>query len=86
MIGFSTAMVLFGVVALLAWTTLPDERIRITTLLVLGLFALRTWSHHRRQMREQRDESATGESQLPDLQRVEATRELGATGGELKPM
>ena len=60
MIRFSTAMVLFGAMALLAWTTLTDERIRGATLLVLGMFALRTWVHHRRQARKRQD------SELPE--------------------
>jgi uncharacterized protein YhhL (DUF1145 family) len=58
MIRFSTAMVLFGVVALLAWTTLSNERVRGVTLLVLGLFAVRTWAHRRRQVRQQQEENA----------------------------
>jgi|SwirhisoilCB1_FD_contig_101_465324_length_708_multi_3_in_0_out_0_1 hypothetical protein len=58
MIRFSTAMVLFGVVGLLAWTTLTNDRVRGVTLLVLGLFAVRTWVHRRRQMRQQQEANA----------------------------
>jgi hypothetical protein len=37
------ALVAFAVLAGLAWTTLSDERIRLVTLAILGLFALKTW-------------------------------------------
>jgi uncharacterized protein YhhL (DUF1145 family) len=77
MIRFSTAMVLFGVVALLAWTTLADQHIRDVTLLVLGLFALRSWSHQRRQKQKQRDEEAS-QAQQPLPGRVEDAGSLSA--------
>ncbi len=38
---------LFAVLALLAWQTLPDERFRLATLLVIALFAVRTVVHLR---------------------------------------
>ncbi len=39
------AMAMAGFVALgvLAWTTLPDPRIRLGTLAILALFAVKTW-------------------------------------------
>jgi hypothetical protein len=39
------AMAMAGFVALgaLAWTTLPDPRIRLGTLAILTLFAVKTW-------------------------------------------
>jgi uncharacterized membrane protein YoaK (UPF0700 family) len=41
------AFVVFAVLAGLAWSTLPDERIRAVTLAVLGLFAVKTWLHRK---------------------------------------
>ena len=38
------AFVAFGI---LAWNTLSDQRIRLATLAVLAMFALRTWAHRR---------------------------------------
>jgi heme A synthase len=50
------AMVAFVVLAVLAWRTLPDERIRWVTWAVLALFAVRTLVHWRRQQVEKRNE------------------------------
>ena len=41
------AFVAFAVLAALAWSTLPDERIRAVTLAILGLFAVKTWLHRK---------------------------------------
>ena len=41
------AFVVFAVLAGLAWSTLPDERIRAVTLAILGLFAVKTWLHRK---------------------------------------
>ena len=41
------ALVAFTVLAALAWSTLPDERIRAVTLAILGLFAVKTWLHRK---------------------------------------
>jgi hypothetical protein len=41
------AFVAFTVLAALAWSTLPDERIRAVTLAILGLFAVKTWLHRK---------------------------------------
>ncbi len=46
------ALVAFVVLAALAWQTLSDERIRWVTLAVLGLFAVRTLVHWRREQHE----------------------------------
>jgi hypothetical protein len=45
------AIVAFAVLAGLAWTTLSDERIRLVTLAILGLFALKTWLHRKEYLR-----------------------------------
>ena len=41
------AFAAFAVLAALAWTTLPDQRIRAVTLVILGLFAVKTWLHRK---------------------------------------
>jgi hypothetical protein len=41
------ACVAFVVLAGLAWATLTDERIRLVTLAILGLFAVKTWLHRK---------------------------------------
>ncbi|MBZ5648075.1 MAG: hypothetical protein LAN37_12725 [Acidobacteriia bacterium] len=43
------ALVAFAVLGLLAWQTLPDERIRWVAWAVLGLFTVRTLVHWRRE-------------------------------------
>jgi hypothetical protein len=40
---FAIALVAYAVLAALALTTLSDTRIRIATLAVLALFAVKTW-------------------------------------------
>ncbi len=37
------ALVAFVALGVLAWTTLSDERVRLVTLAILALFALKTW-------------------------------------------
>jgi hypothetical protein len=37
------ALAAYVVIAALAWTTLPDTRIRLVTLAILAMFAFRTW-------------------------------------------
>ena len=39
---FSGAMVAYAVLAVLAWSTLADEKLRLATLAVLALFAVKT--------------------------------------------
>ncbi len=51
------AMFAFAVLAVLAWRTLPDERIRWITWAVLGLFAVRTLVHWRREQQEAKHDS-----------------------------
>ena len=50
-------MVGFVVLAVLAWQTLPDERLRWVTWAVLALFAARTLIHWRRQQQEAKNDS-----------------------------
>jgi hypothetical protein len=37
------ALAAYAVLGVLAWTTLTDHRIRLATLAILGLFAVKTW-------------------------------------------
>ena len=50
------AFVAFAVLAGLAWTTLPDPRIRAATLAILGLFAIKTWLRRNDLMHGGRDD------------------------------
>jgi membrane protein implicated in regulation of membrane protease activity len=60
MMRFSMAMGLFAVLAALSWITLTDQRIRGVTLLVLGLFAFRTWVHRRRERQTEQERQRIG--------------------------
>jgi len=46
----------FAVLMILAWTTLDDPRFRFGALAIAAMFAVRTWSHHRRLQQEQERE------------------------------
>ncbi len=37
------AMAAFVALGVLAWTTLSDQRVRLVTLAILAMFALKTW-------------------------------------------
>jgi hypothetical protein len=50
-----TALGLFAVLAVLAWTTISDQRFRLAAVAVLAMFAVRTWTWSRKQEREQRE-------------------------------
>jgi len=58
---FSIALALFVFLGLVAWFTLPDDKVRGLTLALLAMFAVKTWLHHRRQ---QIEEDAERERQL----------------------
>ena len=45
----------YAVLAMLAWTTLSDEKFKFGALAILAMFAIRTWSWSKKQDREQRD-------------------------------
>ncbi|MBZ5600424.1 MAG: hypothetical protein LAN83_19140 [Acidobacteriia bacterium] len=36
------ALAAYGVLAILTWTTIADQRIRLVALLILGMFAVKT--------------------------------------------
>jgi hypothetical protein len=52
------AFVAFAVLAGLAWTTLSDKRIRLVTLAILGLFALKTWLHRKDYLQARREDDS----------------------------
>jgi len=56
-------LVAFAVLAGLAWSTLSDERIRLVTLAILGLFAVKTWFHRKAYLRakDESDSKSTAE-------------------------
>ena len=60
-------MTIYAVLGLLAWQTLPDEKIRLVTLAILGLFAVKTFLHHHREALEAKIEAHGGpEHSEPD--------------------
>jgi hypothetical protein len=52
---FSIALAVYGLLGLLAWLTLPDEKIRFVTLALLAMFAVKSWLHYRRQALQKTD-------------------------------
>ena len=56
----SVALGAIAVLMVLAWFTLDDQRFRLGALAILAMFAVRTWSHSRRQQsdaeRQRREE------------------------------
>jgi hypothetical protein len=49
------ALGVYAVLAVLAWTTIGDQKFRLATLAILAMFAVRTWSWSRKQDHEQRE-------------------------------
>ncbi len=45
----------YTVLAVLAWTTISDQKFKLATLAILAMFAVRTWSWSRKQAHEQRE-------------------------------
>jgi hypothetical protein len=41
------ALLAYAALAILTWTTIADQRLRLITLAVLGMFALKTWLRRR---------------------------------------
>jgi len=44
------ALAAYVALGILAWTTLSDQRIRLVTLAILAMFALRTWVNRKNTM------------------------------------
>jgi len=53
---FSVAMGAFALLMILTWTTVDDQKFRLAAMAILAMFAIRTWSHHRRLQHEQEGE------------------------------
>jgi hypothetical protein len=49
------ALAAYAALAALAWQTLTDETIRLVTLVILALFAMKTLTHSRRVPRERHE-------------------------------
>jgi hypothetical protein len=41
------ALAAYVVIGVLVWSTISDSRIRLVTLAILGVFALKTWLHRK---------------------------------------
>jgi membrane protein implicated in regulation of membrane protease activity len=50
------ALSVYAVLAILAWTTLTDQKFRLACVAILAMFALRTLSWHRKLERERQQE------------------------------
>ena len=46
---FAVAMGVFAVLMILTWVTIDDQKFRLAAIAILAMFAIRTWSHHRKQ-------------------------------------
>ncbi len=53
---FTMAMVAYAVLAILSWRTLTDEKLRLATLAVLALFAVKTLVRRKDVMQAGNDE------------------------------
>jgi hypothetical protein len=49
------ALGVYAVLAVLAWTTISEQKFRLATLAILAMFAVRTWSWSKKQEREHRE-------------------------------
>ena len=53
---FAVAMGAFALLMILTWTTIDDQKFRLAALAILAMFAVRTWSHHRKLQHEAEQE------------------------------
>ena len=56
------AMGAFAVLMVLTLITIDDQKFRLAALAVLAMFAVRTWTHSRKQQHEQESSRGLGES------------------------
>ena len=56
---FSIALAVYGLLGLVAWLTLPDQKIRGLTLALLAMFAVKSGLHHRRMALERNEKKST---------------------------
>ena len=57
----AVAMGVFALLMILTWTTIDDQKFRLAAMAILALFAVRTWTHHRRLQHEEERESSKEE-------------------------
>jgi len=50
---FSIALLMFALLGVVAWFTLPNDKVRGVTLALLAMFAVKTWLQYRRQQMEE---------------------------------
>jgi type II secretory pathway component PulJ len=46
------ALSAYAILAVLAWTTISEQRFRLAAVAILAMFAVRTWTWHKKQQRE----------------------------------
>ncbi|HZD31971.1 MAG TPA: hypothetical protein VE779_09965 [Candidatus Angelobacter sp.] len=45
----------FALLMVLTWTTIDDQKFRLAAIAILAMFAVRTWTHHRKLQHEERE-------------------------------
>ena len=58
---FAVAMGMIAALMILTWTTIDDQKFRLAAMAILVMFAVRTWSHHRKLQHEAERERSEGE-------------------------
>jgi uncharacterized membrane protein YfcA len=64
-VRLSIAMIAFVVLGAAAWMTLTDQRLRLMTLAVLGMFAVKTWLRRREATRLKAESEVEQSSSQP---------------------
>jgi hypothetical protein len=54
-------MAMFALLELLSWRTLSDQKVRVVAMAIIGMFAIRTWVHHRRELLASTEGKAEGD-------------------------
>ena len=54
------AFAIYAILGVLAYTTLPDERIRLMTFALIGLFAVKTWLHRGELLHRDKNDDGAG--------------------------
>jgi hypothetical protein len=52
---FSIALAIYGLLGLVAWLTLPNQKILGVTLALLAMFAVKSWLHQKREALERNE-------------------------------
>jgi hypothetical protein len=58
MLKLGMALAILTILAALSWFTLSDMRVRLVTLAVMGGFAVKIWTEHKRRSLEEQDSSS----------------------------